>query len=545
MAEPVLEVAELQVSYGHRAGPIPALEGASVTVGAGEAVAIVGESGSGKSTLAAAVMRLLAPNGRIDAGTIRLAGEDVTTAPERRMRALRGGTVGMVFQSPRAALNPVRRIGRQIADAVRAHRDVGRREAADEALSLLEAVRIDDPGRVARSFAHELSGGMCQRAMIAIAMAGDPALLIADEPTTALDTLTGASVMDLLGDLVKARGMALVLITHDIALASTRADRIAVMEAGRVVEEGPVDAVLARPASAAARRLIAATPTMNAPSIGAGARAQLPVQPVEEGAEPLLEVADLVKRYGETLAVDRVSFRLARGESLGLVGESGAGKSTIARLVARFADADAGAIRFEGTDIAAVSHRRFHAAPERRRIQLVFQDPGESLDPRRTAFETLADPLARMDRLRGSDLDGRIAELAGQVRLDRALLDRRPHELSQGQMARVGIARALALRPKLLVLDEPTASLDVSVQAEILALLDGLRRDLGLSMLFVSHDLAVVRRICDRALVLRRGRIVEEGPCGRLFDAPETDYTRALVDALPRLERQPADARRR
>ncbi|MEW5421474.1 nickel ABC transporter ATP-binding protein NikE [Amorphus sp. 3PC139-8] len=536
MAEDVLQVEGLSVRYGGHGAQEAALREVSLSIASGEVVAAVGESGAGKSTLAATVPRLLPPSATITNGSVRFVREELTTASPARMRVLRGGEIAMVFQNPRAALNPIRRIGRQIADAVRAHRSLPRRGARAEVVALLEAVKIADPERVANAYAHELSGGQCQRALIALALAGRPRLLIADEPTTALDTVTGAAVMELLAGLVAERDMAMLLVTHDLALAAKRADRIVVMKAGRVVETGPSSSVLATPGDAYTRALVAATPRTGR-GIEAIASEQLPpVRPVAVEAEPLLAVSDLSMRFGAVQALDRVSFEVRRGESLGIVGESGAGKSTLARLICRLDDPSAGAIRFEGREIGKIPARGFHRMPERRRIQLVFQDPGGSLDPRLTAFEAIAEPLRRMAALGGGCLKETVADLAERVQLSRELLERPPHTLSEGQAARVGIARAIALSPNLLVLDEPTGALDVSVQAAILTLLERLKREMGLSFVFISHDLAVVRMMCERVVVLRDGRVVEAGPTETVFSQPAEDYTRRLIEALPVLE---------
>ena len=540
MAEPLLDIRDLRVTYAAATGEVEAVRDVSLAVMPGEILAVVGESGSGKTTLAAAAIRLLPPNARIDGGSIRLRDEDITGAGPARLRALRGATVSMIFQQPRASLNPVRRIGLQIADALRAHRRMDRCAARSRTIAQLRAVRMRDPERIVDAYPHQLSDGMCQRVMIAIALACEPALLIADEPTAALDPTTERAVMDLLAGLIRDRGMALLLITHDLGLAARHADRVAVMADGRLVETAATGALFAGPRSPQARRLIAATPRRDS-RIEDLSEERLPPrrpEPAPRGPggdvpPPILEVRDLCRRFGDTIAVDGVSFDVRRGESLGLVGESGAGKSTIARLVSRLMDPSSGRILFCGEDIGAVGEGRFHAAPQRRRIQLVFQDPGGSLDPRLTAFDAIAAPLRRLEGLSGARLAERVDGLADQVRLPRDLLGRKPHRLSGGQMARVGIARAIAVSPDLLVLDEPTAALDVSVQAVILTLLERLRRDLGLSYLFISHDLTVVRMMCERALVLQAGRIVEEGDSQTILTAPRHPYTQALVEAVP------------
>ena len=541
MTAPLLRVEDLHVTFSTRHGPVQAIRGVSLQLDAGETLGIVGESGSGKSVTALAAMGLLDRAGRIAGGRILFRGQDITRAGRGEMQALRGAAMSMIFQNPRAALNPIRPVGRQIADALRAHRPLLRSEARERALELLEAVRIRDPARRLDAYPHELSGGMCQRVMIAMAIACEPALLIADEPTTGLDVTTQKTVMDLLAEIIARRRMAMVLITHDLGLAALHCGRIAVMEQGLVVEEAPPARLFGAPRHAYTRRLVAASPTRTSTveSLVGGAALPAPRSAPAAAGPPLLEVAGLAKHFpgAPAPAVDGVSFTLAEGESLGLVGESGSGKSTISRMVCRLLDQSAGNIRFAGEEIGAVPAGRFHRHPHRGAIQLVFQDHGESLNPRFTAFESIADPLRLLAGMKDPKaLRARAAECAERCGLPPGLLDRFPHQLSGGQRARVGIARAIAPVPRLLVLDEPTAALDVSVQAVILHLLETLRRETGLAYLFVSHDLNVVRMMCARTIVLQQGRIVEEGGSAALFAAPRTDYARELVAAIPHLE---------
>jgi peptide/nickel transport system ATP-binding protein len=521
----LLAVEGLKVAFTTRAGTIAALHGVDLSIEAGETLGIVGESGSGKSVTSLAVLRLLDRAGRITAGEITWRGESLTRAASARLRALRGAEIAMIFQNPRTALNPIRTVGQQIADAIRAHRRVSKAEARAEALAALRQVRIREPERRLGAYPHELSGGMCQRVMIAMAMACRPALLIADEPTTGLDVTTQKAVMDLLAELTRSRGMAMILITHDLALAAQYCRRVTVMEQGRVVETAPPAQLFSAPAHPYTRRLVAASPTRHS---------ELPQRAPVPPGPPLLEVSHLTKRYADgTLAVDDVSFTIGAGESLGLVGESGSGKTTISRLVCRLMDASAGEIRLAGAPIGAVPAADFHRAPQRRDIQIVFQDPGESLNPRFTAADTIADPLRRMGSIPRHRLMQEVSASAERAGLPADLLSRYPHQLSGGQKARIGIARALAVRPKLLVLDEPTAALDVSVQAVILELLDRLRAEEGLSYLFVSHDLNVVRMLCGRMIVLQHGRIVEQGESRTVFRAPQSPYTRELLASIP------------
>lgn len=531
----LLSVEDLHVSFTTRNGVVPALRGISLAVDAGETLGIVGESGSGKSVTALAVMRLLDRAGRVTAGRIFFQGQDITYAGRSIMQPLRGAAMSMIFQNPRAALNPIRPIGDQIADVLAAHNNISKREARSRALSLLDAVRIRDASTRLSAFPHELSGGMCQRVMIAMAIACEPSLLIADEPTTGLDVTTQQTVMELLTDIIVRRNMALILITHDLGLAARYCQRIAVMETGVKVEEAAPTKLFGAPEHAYTRRLVAASPTRTSTVhqlVGEPAPERLPTL---VRTKPLLAVERLQKRFASgPAAVDGVSFTLSAGESLGLVGESGSGKSTISRMICRLIDQTSGSIHFDGQDIGAVPANLFHQHPLRRDIQLVFQDAGESLNPRFSAFDSIADPLRNLLKIKDKEeLNKRAVQAAERCGLPESLLERFPHQLSGGQRARVSIARAIAASPRLLVLDEPTAALDVSVQAVILNLLDRLRRETGLAFLFVSHDLNVVRMMCEKTIVLQTGRIVEEGDSGDLFNAPKSPYTQELLAAIP------------
>jgi peptide/nickel transport system ATP-binding protein len=539
MKDHLLAVSGLRVGFATPDGPFEALRGVDLAVTPGEVMGVVGESGSGKSVTALAVMGLLDRNGRISGGEIRFRGVDITGASRRRLRWMRGSALSMIFQNPRSALNPVRRIGYQIGDALSAHLGLSRAEATAQAIELLRTVQFRDPEQRMRSYPHELSGGMCQRVMIAMAIACRPELLLADEPTTGLDVTTQKHVMDLLVGLVRERGMAMMLITHDLGLAAHYCQRIAVMEQGRVVEENAAAALFAEPQHPYTRRLVAASPTRDSTIEGlAGGGANLPprLPPAHRaGQGPLLDVRDLVKRFANgTIGVDGVSFTIAAGGSLGLVGESGSGKSTISRMVCRLLDQTAGEIIFDGQDIGTVRGRDFHRTPYRRDIQIVFQDALESLNPRFTAFDSIADPLRRLVGLRAkASLATEVEDAARRVGLPLDLLHRLPHQLSGGQRARVCIARAIAVRPRLLVLDEPTAALDVSVQAVVLQLLERLRRESGMAYLFISHDLGIVRMLCERVIVLRAGRAVEAGVTADIFENARAPYTRELLAAIP------------
>ncbi len=555
MTEPLLRVEDLHVSFGTRRGPVEALRGVGFEIRPGDTLGIVGESGSGKSVTAFAITRLLDRAGRITRGRVLFRGRDLVRAAARDVRALHGAQMSMIFQNPRSALNPIRAVGLQLADALRAHVPLSAKAAREKALDLLRAVLIREPERRLDAYPHELSGGMCQRVMIAIAIACEPALLIADEPTTGLDVTTQKTVMDLLARITGERGMATILITHDLGLAAQYCGRVAVMENGLMVEEAAPERLFSDPRHPYTGRLVAASPTPHSRVADLASGCPLRVAPAEPAApaEPvgialppgtplLLEVQDLGKSFSGAMAVEGVSFSMRPGDSLGLVGESGSGKSTMSRMICRLLDASAGDILFDGQSIGAIPARHFHRSPLRPAIQIVFQDPGDSLNPRFSAYDSIARPVHRLTGRRGAELRDRVAESASRAGLPAHLLERFPHQLSGGQKARVGIARAIAVRPRLLVLDEPTAALDVSVQAVILQLLDRLRREDGLAFLFVSHDLNVVRMMCERTIVLQNGRIVEQGPSASLFADPQTPYTRDLVAAIPHFRPGPPHA---
>jgi ABC-type glutathione transport system ATPase component len=547
MTPSLLALRDLHVTFVTRRGLVEAVRGVTLSLDAGEMLGLVGESGSGKSVTGFAITRLLDPAGRITAGNIRFRGQDITKISSGDFRDLHGAAMAMIFQNPRAALNPIRGIGEQIADALLAHKPISRGEARAEALELLRAVQIRDPEKRLSAYPHELSGGMCQRVMIAMAISCNPALLIADEPTTGLDVTTQKVVMDLLAGIAAERGMATILITHDLGLAARYCRRVVVMEQGRLVEEAEPKILFRAPRHPYTRRLVAASPTATSriadlvteeERASYVAKQTAPKPPPAPGTPPLLEVYKLAKRFDQgAAAVADFSMTISAGESVGLVGESGSGKSTTSRMICRLIDPSEGEISFEGQSIGHIPARDFHRSPFRKAIQIVFQDPSDSLNPRFTAFDCIAHPLLRLGGMRSGDaLRKRVEECAERVGLPVELLTRFPHQLSGGQKARVGIARAIACRPRLLVLDEPTAALDVSVQAVVLQLLDRLRREDDLAFLFVSHDLNVVRMMCDRTIVLRTGRIVEQGESRALFDHPQTAYTRELVEAVPHIE---------
>jgi len=560
---PLLDIRDLTVEFATRRGTVRAVQHVDIAIAKGETVGIVGESGSGKSVTSYAAMRILDRAGRIADGSVLFTGIDVRNASETEMLALRGREISMIFQNPRAALNPIRKVGRQIEDVLRQHAQADSAKLAEKAIEILEQVRIAQPRERFHAYPFELSGGMCQRVVIALALACRPQLLIADEPTTGLDVTTQKTVMELIVELTRQRGMSTILITHDLGLAATYCERIVVMEKGNVVESADAKAIFTTPAHPYTRKLVRATPRP-----GTTLRALLPEDQTaapttppavgrnRNGAPvgPLLVVEKLVKEYPrkgnnalnklfgrrpptepETFrAVDGISFVINRGESVGLVGESGCGKSTTSTMLMRLIDQTDGTIMFDGEDIGAIPAKSFARLPLRKHIQMVFQDPTDSLNPRFTAARAIADPILRLGDVKGRDaVRTRCEELARQVGLPLDLLDRFPHQLSGGQKARVGIARAIALDPDLVILDEPTAALDVSVQAVVLNLLQDLKASLGMSYLFVSHDLNVVRLLCDRVIVMRSGRIVEQGPTERVLSAPEAEYTRELLAAIP------------
>ncbi len=534
-----LSIRDLAVSFRTRRGRVDAVRGLSFEVAGGETLGIVGESGSGKSVTSYALMRILDVGGTIRAGEVVYGGVDLRRASEREMGEIRGREISMIFQNPRAALNPIRKVGHQIEDVLRRHARATRWDAREKAIAAMEAVRIRDAAERYHAYPFELSGGMCQRIVCAIALACDPRLLIADEPTTGLDITTQKAVMDLVTALIRERGMSAILITHDLGLAAQYCDRIAVMKDGEIVETGRSAEVFAAPRHAYTRRLVDATPRE-----GASVRALLPAEarspePAHApGASALLELRDLVKTFagksGPVQAVKGVSFAVREGQTVGLVGESGCGKSTTSAMIVRLLDPTSGEIRFAGEDLAATPARAFARDPRRAQIQMVFQDATDSLNPRHTAGRAIEEPLRRLARMPGRARRARVSELAELVGLPAHLLDRFPHQLSGGQKARVGIARAIAVEPRLLVLDEPTAALDVSIQAVVLNLLVDLRARLGMSYLFVSHDLHVVRLLCDHVVVMQGGEVVEQGPAARVMGAPEHPYTRELIEAAPK-----------
>ncbi|HEY7987991.1 MAG TPA: ABC transporter ATP-binding protein [Lapillicoccus sp.] len=532
---PILAIEGLTVVFGTTRGDQTAVRDVSLTVPAGSTVALVGESGSGKSTTAAAVNRLLPANGRVTAGRVVLDGRDLLTLSEREMRRIRGAGIGLVPQDPMSNLDPLMRIGDQVAEALEVHDVANGKAAWARALELLDLVGIPDPQARAAQYPHEFSGGMRQRALIAVGLACRPRLLVADEPTSALDVTVQRRILDTVDAITEELGTSVLLITHDLGLAAERADTVVVMYRGEIVETGPAAHILAEPEHAYTRRLLAAAPSLNTVR-------EVRRTPLDSVAvEPLVRFEGVSKRFAlrrrgrgggdDILAVDDVSFDIPRGQTVAIVGESGSGKSTTANLLLGLETPTGGRILVGDQDLTTMSRRETFAL--RRRVQPVFQNPYASLDPRYTVERSVAEPL-KVHRVGTPDTRReRVRTLLDQVALDADLGTRLPHELSGGQRQRVAIARALALEPDIVVLDEAVSALDVIVQAQILDLLAELQNRLGLTYLFISHDLAVVRLVSDEVHVMRAGRIVESGPPEQIFDAPQDGYTRELLAAIP------------
>jgi peptide/nickel transport system ATP-binding protein len=524
----ILSLERLSVRLPLGADRPHALSEVSLNLSSNEILCIVGESGSGKSIMANAIMRLLPGEVAIDGGRVMFEGRDLAAATTAEMRKVRGAGIAMIFQEPMTALNPLRNIGDQIAEMFSIHTDLSRAEIHEKVLALLADVRIPDPTVAAKAYPHELSGGQRQRAMIAMALALDPKVLIADEPTTALDVTTQAQILKLIRDLQRRRNTAVLFVTHDFGVVAEIADRVAVMRYGVVVEQGDAASILNNPQHPYTRQLIAAVPPLHAPP------------PRELSGHNILTISNVSKTYRGggflgrgarvTPAVKSVSLNLPKGATLGIVGESGSGKSTLARCIVRLIDPDAGSIVLEGNDWAKMT--RGDVRRETRHIQMVFQDPFSSLNPRRKAGDLVAQgPIVHGTSRAKAIADAR--ELFALVGLDPSAIDRFPHEFSGGQRQRIGLARALALRPDVLVADEAVSALDVSVQAQVLKLLAELRQRFGLSIVFITHDLRVAAQICDLVAVMKDGEVVEQGLAADVFGRPQHPYTQALLDSIP------------
>ena len=521
----LLNVDNLSVSFVTRNGTNKAVDNVSFSVEERQITAIIGESGSGKSVSCYAMLGLVpSPPGRIDGGTARFQGQDLLALSEDELRAIRGRDIAMIFQDPMTCLNPFMKIGEQLIEPLTLHKGLAKGPAREKAMALLDEVGIRDPQAAMNAFPHEFSGGMRQRVMIAMALINEPKLLIADEPTTALDVTIQAQILKLIAELQTKRDIGVLFISHDLAVVSDIADQIVVMEKGKVVESGEPKAIFDNPQHPYTQKLLAAIPS--------GQKAADTVAP-----DPLIRIENLRTWFTPTAgaepvkAVDDVSLEIHRGEVLGLVGESGSGKSTLGRSILRLVPITDGQIHFEDTELSSLEGRTLKQF--RHRMQMIFQDPYASLNPRMTVYDTLAEPLLLHGLVNKAGLDQAIRELMDNVGLARAFVRKYPHEFSGGQRQRIAIGRALATRPEFIVADEPVSALDVTIQAQILDLLAELTKEYGLTMLFISHDLAVIRQIADRIAVMYHGKLVEEGSTGQVFETPREDYTRSLLAAIP------------
>ena len=553
--QPIAEIRSLRVEFQTKDGPVVGVEDVSFTVGAGETVCIVGESGSGKSVSSLALMRLIEYGGGTIAGGEMLfhpqegADLDLADADQSLMRTIRGNQIGMIFQEPMTALNPVFTVGRQLTEGLRLHKGMTKKQAQARALELLRQVRIPEPERRLAQYPHELSGGMRQRVVIAMALACEPRLLIADEPTTALDVTIQAEILALIDRLKRETGTAVMFITHDMAVVAQMADRVVVMFRGNKVEEGTVEDIFERPQHNYTKALLAAVPRLGEmrgkplpePMRLLGQEGQ-EIKPITGTDEPLLTVKNLTTRFAvkggffrrtvaNVHAAEDVSFTLMKGRTLSLVGESGCGKSTVGRSILRLVEPLSGEVRVGERDIMPLGMGDLRRA--RQDMQMIFQDPFASLNPQMNLADQVSEPMRNFGTHSGADMQARVAMLFDRVELPRSFMHRYPHELSGGQRQRVAIARALALNPKLIIADEAVSALDVSVQAQVVNLMMELQADLGLSYLFISHDMAVVERVSHDVGVMYLGRIVEIGPRAAVFENPQHPYTKALMKAVP------------
>ncbi len=543
----LVKVEDLAVDFATAYGTVPALKGVSFSVARGEALGIVGESGSGKTVACRAILRLIAANALVKSGRILVGDKNVLAMTEAELGKFRGEQAAMIFQNPSTHLDPIMPIGRQVGETMVMHRGLSWREARGKVVSLLKDMQIVDPERRFNAYPHELSGGMRQRVMIAAALACEPSLLIADEPTTALDVTVQAQILDLLRRIRRERQLTLVLVSHDLGVIADMCDRIVVMKDGKVIETGTVDQILSAPQDDYTRRLIASQPALLKPRTRTVTNLSLtpPAVPTEE-AKPQLMIENLkvefraaqsligwaTRRPPHTVsAADNISLSLMRGGSLGIVGESGSGKSTIARTVIGLIEPQQGRVLLDGEPLSRRLSGR--TAQQQRKLQMVFQDPFLSLNPAFTVAQTLAEPLRKHRLCSEKELPERLAGLMAKAELPETLLHRRTNQLSGGQRQRVGIARALALNPDILIADEVTSALDVTIQAQILGLFERLRQEMSLSLILISHDLAVVRYLCDHVAVMRQGQLVEYGPTETVLDQPQEAYTRALIAAIP------------
>jgi peptide/nickel transport system ATP-binding protein len=545
MARPILTVDNLSVSFGQGRNRNEAVKRLSYTLGKGETLAIVGESGSGKSVSSLALLGLLPRrSAKVEQGRALYDAHNLLALPEERLRKLRGDRLAMIFQEPMTSLNPVLTIGRQLTEGLIEHLGVSQDEANACAMAMIDRVGLGQPRQRLKQYPHELSGGMRQRVMIAMAMATEPDILIADEPTTALDVTVQAQILDLMRELKAEFGTSIILITHDMGVVAEMADRVVVMNRGEKVEEGPVERVFAQPAEAYTQRLLAAVPRLGGYATTSSPRSVVPDPVPIDRKTTVVDAQGLTKRFGGggllsrfgigdqgVLAMDDVGFTLAAGETLAIVGESGSGKSTTGRAILRLIEVDRGEINIDGRDLRKLGPRGLRQA--RRQMQMIFQDPFASLNPRSSVGNIVAEPMTIHGIARGSELKDRVEGLFHRVGLTSDQIRRYPHEFSGGQRQRVCIARALAVNPRLIVADEPTSALDVSVQAQVLELLLELQQNLGLAYLFISHDMAVVEEMAHRVAVMQQGRIVEMGPRQAVLNDPRHVYTRGLLAAVP------------
>ncbi|GAA1236994.1 peptide/nickel transport system ATP-binding protein [Microbacterium phyllosphaerae] len=549
---PLLSVEGLAVDFATMDGVVHAVEGVDLEIAPGQTVAIVGESGSGKSTTAMAIIGLLAGGGRVAAGSIRLDGREIAHAPENELRMIRGRDIGLVPQDPMSNLNPVAKIGTQVAETLLAHGLATRQNVQQKVVEALTAAGLPDPERRAKQYPHEFSGGMRQRALIAIGLACKPRLLIADEPTSALDVTVQQTILDQIGEMTRELGTAVLLITHDLGLAAERAERVIVMHRGKVVEQGPAKQILEDPQHPYTQSLVQAAPSVaaarlrpeafrvedrQAASSDAEGSADAEAPGTATAADNIVEFEHLTKVYPvrgqkeDFVAVNDVSLAIPRGETVAIVGESGSGKTTTARMLLKIIEPTSGLIRYEGKDVASLT--KAETRDFRQKVQPIFQDPYSSLNPMFTIERLIAEPLDFYKRGSGADRRKRVRQLLDDVALPQSMLRRYPSELSGGQRQRVAIARALALSPELIVCDEPVSALDVLVQDQILNLLGDLQREYGLSYLFISHDLAVVRLISDYVCVMKDGSLVEAASSEEIFTNPRDPYTRRLLASIP------------
>ncbi|HJD79613.1 MAG TPA: ABC transporter ATP-binding protein [Corynebacterium pollutisoli] len=538
MTTPLLEMKDVQISFTSSTGVVEAVRGINMTIYPGQSVAIVGESGSGKSTAAMSILGLLPGTGKVTGGQIIFDGQEITGLSNKEMQKYRGSEIGLVPQDPMSNLNPVWRVGTQIGESLKANNVVKGSEVRPRVAELLEEAGLPDADRRARQYPHEFSGGMRQRALIAMGLAARPKLLIADEPTSALDVTVQKRILDHLEELTRELGTAVLFITHDLGLAAERAEHLVVMHRGRIVESGPSLQILRDPQHPYTQRLVKAAPSLASARIQSALAAgvestELVAQGREAKTEEVIRVENLTKIFGENKAVDDVSFTLRKGTTLALVGESGSGKSTVANMVLNLLDPTDGKVFYKGTDLSSLSGKELFDM--RRKMQVVFQNPYGSLDPMFSIYRCIEEPLALHKVGSRKEREARVAELLDMVAMPRSAMRRFPNELSGGQRQRIAIARALALRPEVLVLDEAVSALDVLVQNQIIRLLAELQEELDLSYLFITHDLAVVRQTADDIVVMKQGAVVEQGTSDEVFADPKQEYTRDLINSVPGL----------